>query len=121
MAISSMSSYPRVFRVRQQLPRPRVDNVPQTVEAALEAARLAAGRIPETSLHALLSIFTQLRETGGFDPDWEHDRSLHRVIAEASGNRRLLAEISRYGDVIQTVREKLQHFGLKESNDESEQ
>ncbi len=83
----------------------------------VEAARLAAGRIPEGTLNGLLSIFTQLRETGGFDPDWEHDRNLHRVIAEASGNRRLLAEISRYGDVIQTVREIVgeQDYGIHET------
>ena len=83
----------------------------------VEAARLAAGRIPEGTLNGLLSLFTQLRETGGFDPDWEHDRNLHRVIAEASGNRRLLAEISRYGDVIQTVREIVgeQDYGIHET------
>ena len=40
MAISSMSSYPRVFRIRQQLPRPRVDDVAATVKSALEAACL---------------------------------------------------------------------------------
>ncbi|MHB8972180.1 MAG: nickel pincer cofactor-dependent isomerase, group 22 [Pirellulaceae bacterium] len=37
-----MTSYPRVFRVRQQLPRPRVADVAATVESALEAAQLAS-------------------------------------------------------------------------------
>ena len=37
-----MTSYPRVFRVRQQLPRPRVEDVAATVESALEAAHLAS-------------------------------------------------------------------------------
>ena len=83
----------------------------------VEAARLAAGRISGATLDGLLSIFTQLRENGGFDPDWEHDRRLHRVIAEASGNRRLLAEISRYGDVVQAVREIVgeQDYGIHET------
>ncbi len=35
-----MSSYPRVFRIRQQLPRPRVDDVAATVKSALESASL---------------------------------------------------------------------------------
>jgi len=83
----------------------------------VEATRLAAGRIPDATLRSLLTIFSQLRETDGFDPDWEHDRTLHRVIAEASGNRRLLAEIARYGDVVQAVREIVgeQDFGIHET------
>ncbi|MHB8955306.1 MAG: nickel pincer cofactor-dependent isomerase, group 22 [Pirellulaceae bacterium] len=36
-----MSSYPRVFRIRQQLPRPRVDDVAAAVAAALESVCLA--------------------------------------------------------------------------------
>ncbi len=70
-----------------------------------EAATRAAGRIAPAKLEALAAAFSRIRKSGGVDSDWEHDRSLHRVVAEASGNRRLLAEISRYGDLVQTVRE----------------
>lgn len=83
----------------------------------VEATRLAAGRLPEPLLDSLLAAFTRIRESGGIDPDWEHDRTLHRAIAEASGNRRLFAEIARYGDVIQTVREIVggQTYGIHET------
>ena len=83
----------------------------------VEATRLAAGKIGPQSLDALLGVFTRIRESGGIDPEWEHDRLLHRVIAEASGNRRLYAEISRYGDVVQTVREIVggQDYGIHET------
>ncbi len=37
-----MSAYPRVFRLRQHFPRPRVTDVPGAVEAALAALPLAA-------------------------------------------------------------------------------
>lgn len=70
-----------------------------------EATRLAAGKLDQAIIDQLLAAFTFLRETRGADPDWVNDRMLHRVIAEASGNRRLLAEISRYGEVVQTVRD----------------
>lgn len=71
----------------------------------VEAARLAAGKINPERLDSLISVFTRIRDSGGIDPDWEHDRNLHRVIAEASGNHRLSSEISRYGELIQSVRE----------------
>ncbi len=71
----------------------------------IEATRLASGRIPTPTLDALAAAFAGIRESGGVDSGWEHDRTLHRVVAEASGNRRLLVEIARYGDLVQTVRE----------------
>lgn len=70
-----------------------------------EAASRAAGRIPPAKLEPLRAAFLRIRESGGVDSDWEHDRELHRVVAEGSGNRRLLTEISRYGDLVQIVRE----------------
>jgi DNA-binding GntR family transcriptional regulator len=83
----------------------------------VEAARLAAGRLPESVLAPLVAAFTGLRESGAADPEWENDRVLHRVVAEASGNRRLFAEIARYGDVVQTVREIVggQDYGIHET------
>jgi DNA-binding GntR family transcriptional regulator len=83
----------------------------------VEATRLAAGRITPEALDALLAVFTRIRESGGVDPEWKHDRTLHRVIAEASGNRRLFAEIARYGDVVQAVREIVggQDYGIHET------
>jgi len=83
----------------------------------VEATRLAAGRIAPAVIESLIAAFTRIRESGGVDPDWEHDRTLHRVIAEAAGNRRLRAEIARYGDVIQTVREIVgeQAYGIHET------
>lgn len=71
----------------------------------VEAARLAAGKIDQERLASLIEAFTRIRDSGGIDPDWEHDRTLHRVIAEASGNQRLSSEISRYGELVQSVRE----------------
>lgn len=71
----------------------------------IEATRLATGRIDPATLDSLAAAFARIRESGGVDSDWEHDRTLHRVVAEASGNCRLFAEISRYGDLVQTVRE----------------
>ena len=35
-----MTNYPRVFRIRQQFPRPRVDHIEAAVEQALESVRL---------------------------------------------------------------------------------
>lgn len=84
----------------------------------VEAARLAAGRIEGKELEALVAIFSRIRESGEVDPGWEHDRTLHRLVAEASGNRRLAAEISRYGEVVQAVREIVgaQTFGIHETS-----
>lgn len=83
----------------------------------VEAARLAAGRVGAATLQSLFAAFTEIRESGGIDPDWKHDRTLHRTIADASGNHRLSSEISRYGDVIQTVREIVgeQDYGIHET------
>jgi DNA-binding GntR family transcriptional regulator len=83
----------------------------------VEAARLAAGRLDETTLASLLTAFNRIRESGGIDPDWKHDRTLHRTIAAASGNLRLSSEISRYGEVIQSVREIVgeQSYGIHET------
>ena len=83
----------------------------------VEAARLAGGRIVKENLEALISAFNHIRESGGVDSDWKFDRALHRTIAEASGNQRLSVEISRYGDVTQTVREIVgeQDYGIHET------
>ena len=82
----------------------------------VEAARLAAGRVDAATLRSLFDSFTAIRESGGIDPDWKHDRTLHRTIAAASGNHRLSSEISRYGEVIQSVREIVgeQSYGIHE-------
>lgn len=71
----------------------------------VEATRLATGKISKPVVERLIEGFLRIKESGGIDPDWELDRTLHRTIADASGNRRLILEISRYGEVIQTVRE----------------
>lgn len=71
----------------------------------VEATRLAAGRLAPDLIRRLADAFERIRQSGNADPDWENDRLLHGAIAEASGNRRLAAEISRYGDLVQTVRE----------------
>jgi DNA-binding GntR family transcriptional regulator len=83
----------------------------------VEAARLAAGRVDADTLQSLFTAFTAIRESGGIDPDWNHDRTLHRTIAAASGNHRLSSEISRYGEVIQSVREIVgeQSYGIHET------
>ncbi len=83
----------------------------------VEAARLAAGRLPHAKLVPLVEAFSGLRESGAADPEWGHDRELHARIAAASGNRRLSAEIGRYGDLVQTVREIVggQDYGIHET------
>lgn len=70
-----------------------------------EAARLAATRIAPGDIERLHRDFLSIRDSDGIDPDWRHDRDLHRLVAESSGNRRLLAEIARYGELVQTIRE----------------
>ncbi|MCG8601668.1 MAG: GntR family transcriptional regulator [Verrucomicrobiales bacterium] len=77
------------------------------LRALLETAatRLATGRIPEQQLQDLLATFRHLFDEGKPDPDWRHDQELHNCIAAHCGNRRLAAEIARYGELIQTLRE----------------
>jgi DNA-binding GntR family transcriptional regulator len=70
----------------------------------VEAARLAAKRIPAVEVSRLTGVFTEIHEAGGTDPKWTHDRELHRLIAEHSGNPRLAAEIARYGELVQAMR-----------------
>lgn len=71
----------------------------------VEATRLAAGRIDPDLLQSLRGAFLQIQETGGIDEDWRIDREFHSAIADSSGNRRLAAEIDRYGDLVQLMRE----------------
>lgn len=71
----------------------------------VEATRLAAPKISKDLVDQLIHEFTEIRVRGEEDPDWRLDRTLHQSIAEASGNHRLLAEIFRYGDLVQAMRE----------------
>lgn len=72
----------------------------------VEAARLAATRLDREWLERSEAGFRAVRdEAGGIDPGWRHDRELHAAIAGASGNRRLAAEIARYGDLVQLMRD----------------
>lgn len=71
----------------------------------VEAARLATPEISNEDLDRLRDDFAAIRRSGGGDPEWRHDRELHSLVARASGNRRLEAEISRYGDLVQAIRE----------------
>ncbi len=71
----------------------------------LEAVRLAASRMDGEMIRRLISGFEVLQSTGADDEDWALDRVLHFEIAVASDNLRLKAEISRYGTLVQTVRE----------------
>lgn len=71
----------------------------------VEATRLAATRLEKDWIEAMIAAFEKIRDQGGVDPDWESDRELHTAIAEASGNRRLAAEIARYGELVQLMRE----------------
>jgi DNA-binding GntR family transcriptional regulator len=70
-----------------------------------EAARLAATRIDDALIDHLRTAFDQLRREQRPDNDWQLDRELHAAIAHAAGNPRLAAEIARYGDLVQTMRE----------------
>lgn len=71
----------------------------------VEAARLAASRATAEQLDPLVAAFTRIRESGGVDPEWRHDRALHSSIAETSGNPRLASEITRYAILVQAMRE----------------
>jgi DNA-binding GntR family transcriptional regulator len=71
----------------------------------VEAARLAATRMPYATVEALKAKFEKLRREGLPDTGWRLDRELHAAIAEAADNKRLAGEIARYGDLVQTVRE----------------
>ncbi|MCB1230157.1 MAG: GntR family transcriptional regulator [Verrucomicrobiae bacterium] len=71
----------------------------------VEAARLAATRLDRDWLFQSLAAFERMREQNAADAGWREDRKLHAAIADASGNRRLAAEIGRYGDIVQLMRE----------------
>jgi DNA-binding GntR family transcriptional regulator len=70
-----------------------------------EATRRACGRIAPQRLEFLEEGLRRIEAEGGVDPGWKWDRELHGTIAAAAGNRRLAAEIGRYGDLVQAVRE----------------
>ncbi|MEM1295181.1 MAG: GntR family transcriptional regulator [Verrucomicrobiota bacterium] len=70
-----------------------------------EAARLAAPLIRVETIERLHQQFRTIQQSGGVDPDWRHDRALHHAIAIASGNPRLSAEIERYGNLVQAIRQ----------------
>lgn len=71
----------------------------------VEATRLAATRIPMETVERLHSEFTTLMNGSRKDDSWSRDRELHSTIALASGNLRLADEISRYGSIVQVIRE----------------
>jgi DNA-binding GntR family transcriptional regulator len=71
----------------------------------VEAARLAASRIPQETVERLLGDFQILSNQQRPDIGWQKDRELHSALALASGNPRLAGEISRYNSLVQTIRE----------------
>jgi DNA-binding GntR family transcriptional regulator len=68
-------------------------NVRQLLEA--EAARLAAGHIPQEQLDAIRDTLNALGEkpNPGLDEIWEVDDILHGAVADAAGNRLLAGMI----------------------------
>jgi DNA-binding GntR family transcriptional regulator len=71
----------------------------------VEAARLAAGRIPVDMLEPMRIAFENLQKETRPDEDWKLDQQLHTTIAKHSGNARLAEEINRYNVLVQTMRE----------------
>ena len=71
----------------------------------IEAARRAASVMDPEVADDMVVAFEAIREAGGVDPEWTQDRRFHDAVAKASGNRRLAAEIARYGDLVHVVRE----------------
>lgn len=74
----------------------------------VEATRCACGRIPHEELRALKQAMTELRGRKG--ADWSNqamatDRALHELIARHCGSRRLAEEISRYNNLMQSLRD----------------
>ncbi len=70
-----------------------------------EAARLAAGRLPQAQIESLLKAFESLQRANLPDEGWQLDQLLHKTIAAHSGNMRLAEEINRYTLLVQTMRE----------------
>ncbi len=75
-----------------------------------DATRRACGGIEPRKLDALSADFDHLLQAGRRDAawsarEWEADRHLHELIAAACDNRRLAAEIARYSQLIQVIRE----------------
>ncbi len=77
----------------------------------VEAARLAASRIPQETIERLLGDFQSLSLQRRPDAGWQKDRELHSTLALASGNPRLAGDISRYNTLIQTIREAVDTTG----------
>jgi DNA-binding GntR family transcriptional regulator len=71
----------------------------------VEAARLAARRIPLEVVKSLEREFERLKRERRPDTDWRLDRGLHAAIAQAADNPRLAVEVARYGDLVQSTRE----------------
>ncbi len=74
------------------------------------ATQRAGGRIEPYRLQILTADFERLLSEGRRDRAWSRrewvaDRQLHELIAEACGNGRLAAEITRHGQLIQIIRE----------------
>ncbi len=70
----------------------------------VEATRKATPRMPPDALQNLLDATRALKKTGADDADWTLDQRLHATIAESSGNRTLVHEISRFARLVQAVR-----------------
>jgi DNA-binding GntR family transcriptional regulator len=71
----------------------------------VEAARLAATRMPVEVVKRLKGEFERLKRERRPDTDWRLDRELHAAIAQAADNPRLAVEVARYGDLVQSTRE----------------
>lgn len=80
----------------------------QALEAA--AARLAAPQIDVSKLVELRSLAeaaTPTRTRDGEGAERQFDDELHRAIAEASGNAKLLHEIQKYQNLVRFLRARL--------------
>jgi DNA-binding GntR family transcriptional regulator len=80
----------------------------------VEATRCACGRIPSAELEALRQAMTTLQRQR--DPEWSDqamslDQSLHALIAQHCGSRRLAEEIGRYDGLMQGLRQAVGNQG----------
>ncbi|MDF1753459.1 MAG: GntR family transcriptional regulator [Verrucomicrobiales bacterium] len=76
----------------------------------VEASRLAALQADVEQIGKLIEEFEE--NNGGEEAYWEHDQQLHHYVAKSSGNMSLAAEIARYHNLMQTMREIIEENSI---------
>jgi DNA-binding GntR family transcriptional regulator len=77
----------------------------------VEATRLAASNADSNEVEELIDAFGQIIDSSDPQSYCEHGQQLHRFVAKTSGNMSLAAEISRYNNLIQSMRQIIDERG----------